>query len=107
MPYSITIAFVKPLKVEAANIPTVREELLKLGEFCFSRRPSLDRHLAEECVRGLKRKPFATAVIDGIDHTKLSRAKLLGTEAALRRHHQQEIHATRKAHATTDNILTN
>jgi acyl-[acyl-carrier-protein]-phospholipid O-acyltransferase/long-chain-fatty-acid--[acyl-carrier-protein] ligase len=86
IPYPVTIAFGKPLKAEAANIPTVREELLKLGEFCFSRRPSLDRHLAEECVRGLKRKPFATAVIDGIDHTKLSRAKLLGAAAALSRH---------------------
>src|SRR5205807_1696291 len=31
----------------------------------------------------LKRKPFATAVIDGTDHTKLSRAKLLGAAAAL------------------------
>src|SRR5207249_9177527 len=50
IPYPVTIAFGKPLKAEAANIPTVREELLKLGEFCFSRRPSLDRHLAEECV---------------------------------------------------------
>src|SRR5881398_2753820 len=90
IPYPVTIAFGKPLKAEAANIPTVREELLKLGEFCFSRRPSLDRHLAEECVRGLKRKPFATAVIDGIDHTKLSRAKLLGAAAALSRHLRKE-----------------
>src|SRR6266404_428854 len=83
IPYPVTIAFGKPLKAEAADIPTVREELLKLGEFCFSRRPSLDRHLAEECVRGLKRKPFATAVIDGTDHSKLSQAKLLGAAAAL------------------------
>src|SRR5213083_3362543 len=90
IPYPVTIAFGKPLKAEAANIPTVREELLKLGEFCFSRRPSLDRHLAEECVRGLKRKPSATAVIDGIDHTKLSRAKLLGAAAALSRHLRKE-----------------
>src|SRR5438045_3851244 len=90
IPYPVTIAFGKPLKAKAANIPTVREELLKLGEFCFSRRPSLDRHLAEECVRGLKRKPFAIAVIDGIDHTKLSRAKLLGTAAELSRHLRKE-----------------
>src|SRR5437773_2007122 len=32
IPYPVTIAFGKPLKAEAANIPTVREELLKLGE---------------------------------------------------------------------------
>src|SRR6184192_957355 len=90
IPYPVIIAFGKALQGEAADNATVREELLKLGEFCFSRRPSLDRHLAEECVRGLKRKPFATAVIDGIDHTKLSRAKLLGAAAALSRHLRKE-----------------
>src|SRR5213082_1475394 len=90
IPYPVTIAFGKPLKAEAANIPTVREELLKLGEFCFSRRPSLDRHLAEECVRGLKRRRFATAVIDGIDHSQLSRSKLLGAAAALSRYLRKE-----------------
>jgi acyl-[acyl-carrier-protein]-phospholipid O-acyltransferase / long-chain-fatty-acid--[acyl-carrier-protein] ligase len=86
IPYSVTIAFGKPIKSQAADTATVREELLKLGESCFSRRPSLDRHLAEECVRGLKRSRFATAVIDGMDHSKLSRAKLLGAAAALSRY---------------------
>ena len=69
--YPVTVAFGKPLEVKAADVATVREELLKLGEFCFSRRPSLDRHLAEDCVRGLKRRSFATAVVDGTDHTQL------------------------------------
>ena len=86
IPYPVTIAFGKPLEPNAADVATMREELLKLGEFCFSRRPSLDRHLAEECVRGLKRRPFATAVIDGTDHSKLSRAKLLGAAAAFSRY---------------------
>src|SRR6184192_1700328 len=90
IPYPVIIAFGKPLQGEAADNATVREELLKLGEFCFSRRPSLDRHLAEECVRGLKRRSFATAVIDGIDHSELSRAKLLGAAAALSRHLRKE-----------------
>src|SRR6266513_2853925 len=85
IPYPVIIAFGKPLQGEAADHATVREELLKLGEFCFSCRPSLDRHLAEECVRGLKRRRFATAVIDGIDHSQLSRSKLLGAAAALSR----------------------
>ena len=85
IPYRVTVAFGKPLGAEAADIATVREELLKLGEFCYSQRRSLDRHLAEACVRGLKRRPFSTAVIDGIDQSKLSRAKLLGTAAALSR----------------------
>src|ERR1051325_5278049 len=86
IPYPVTIAFGKPLEAQAADVATVREELLKLGEFCFSRRPLLDRHLAEECVRGLKRRPFATAVIDGIDHSELSRAKLLGAAVAFSRY---------------------
>src|SRR5437763_1457185 len=85
IPYRVTIAFGKPLSAETANIATVREELLKLGEFCYSRRRALDRHLGEACVRGLKRKPFSTAMIDGIDHSKLNRAKLLGAAAALSR----------------------
>src|SRR5437870_1293263 len=89
-PYHVTVAFGKPLTAEDADSATVREELLKLGEFCFSRRPSLDRHLAEECVRGLKRRPFATAVIDGIDYTELSRSKLLGAAAALSRYLRKE-----------------
>src|SRR5207244_4434882 len=46
IPYPVTIAFGKPLEPNAADVATMREELLKLGEFCFSRRPSLDRHLA-------------------------------------------------------------
>src|SRR3989441_12618768 len=85
IPYRMTVAFGQPLAPQAADIATVREELLKLGEFCYSRRPSLDRHLAEECVRGLKRRRFSIAVVDGIDNTKLSRAKLLGAAAALSR----------------------
>src|SRR5881398_2461843 len=90
IPYPVTIAFGKPLNAKAADVATVREELLKLGELCFSRRASLDRRLAEECVRGLKCRPFATAVIDGTDHTKLSRAKLLGAAAALSRYLRKE-----------------
>src|SRR5207249_6396075 len=90
IPYPVIIAFGKALQGEAADNATVREELLKLGEFCFSRRPSLDRHVAEECMRGLKRNPFATAVIDGMDHSSLSRTKLLGAAAALSRHLRKE-----------------
>jgi acyl-[acyl-carrier-protein]-phospholipid O-acyltransferase/long-chain-fatty-acid--[acyl-carrier-protein] ligase len=95
--YPVTIAFGKPLKAEDANVAIVREELLKLGEFCFSQRPSLDRHLAEQCVRGLKRRPFATAVIDGLDHSALSRSKLLGAAAALSRYLRKEFRDERIA----------
>jgi acyl-[acyl-carrier-protein]-phospholipid O-acyltransferase/long-chain-fatty-acid--[acyl-carrier-protein] ligase len=86
IPYRVTVAFGKPLDAEAADMATVREELLKLGEFCFSRRPSLNQHLAEACVRGLKRAITRTHVIDGIDQSKLSRAKVLGAAAALSRY---------------------
>src|SRR5947208_7253165 len=90
IPYRVTVAFGEPLEPKTAGIATVREELLKLGEFCYSRRRSLDRHLAEACVRGLKKRQFATAVIDGIDQSKLTRAKLLGAAAALSRFLRKE-----------------
>ncbi|MEY2545715.1 MAG: acyl-[acyl-carrier-protein]-phospholipid O-acyltransferase [Verrucomicrobiota bacterium] len=85
IPYRVTVAFGEPLPNERADMATVREELLKLGEFCFSRRTTLDRHLADAAVRGLKRKPFATAVIDGLDDSALTNSKLLGAAAALSR----------------------
>jgi len=97
IPYPVTIAFGKPLEANAADIATVREELLKLGEFCFSRRPSLDRHLAELCILGLKKRPFATAVVDGLDHSLLTRSKLLGVAAALSRYLRKEFPGERIA----------
>ena len=90
IPYRVTVAFGEPLSAEAADIATVREELLKLGESCYSGRRALDRHLADACVRGLKRRRFATAVVDGIDQSKLSRSKLLAAAAALSRYLQRE-----------------
>jgi acyl-[acyl-carrier-protein]-phospholipid O-acyltransferase/long-chain-fatty-acid--[acyl-carrier-protein] ligase len=97
IPYPVTIAFGKPLKAEAADIATVREELLKLGEFCYSRRRALDRHLGQACVRGLKRHRFRTAIIDGMDHSKMSRAKVLGAAAAFSRYLRREISDSRIA----------
>ena len=97
IPYPVTIAFGKPLEANAADIATVREELLKLGEFGFSRRPSLDRHLAELCILGLKKRPFATAVVDGLDHSLLTRSKLLGAAAALSRYLRKEFPGERIA----------
>ena len=85
IPYRVTVAFGKPLEPQKADLATVREELLKLGEFCYSRRRALDRHLGLDCIRGLKRRRFSIAVVDGIDHSELSRAKLLGAAAALSR----------------------
>lgn len=86
IPYRVMVAFGKPLAAEAADIATVREELLKIGEFCYSQRPILRGHLAQACLRGLKRNPFRIAITDRLDNTSLSRAKLLGVALALSRH---------------------
>ena len=88
-PYPVAIAFGKPLQPEEADIATVREELLKLGEAAYSERSILREHLAFACLRGLKRRPFQTAIIDGMDHSTLSRSKLLGVATALARHLRQ------------------
>ena len=94
IPYRVSVAFGKTLAAEKADIATVREELLKLGEFSFSARPALNRHLAEACIRGLKKRPFATTVTDGFDHSSLSASRLLAAAAALgrhlRKHHSDE-----------------
>jgi acyl-[acyl-carrier-protein]-phospholipid O-acyltransferase / long-chain-fatty-acid--[acyl-carrier-protein] ligase len=39
-PYRVVVAFGKPLTPEQADIATVREELLKLGECCYDERPT-------------------------------------------------------------------
>lgn len=89
VPYRVMVAFGKPLPAAAADIATVREELLRIGEFCYSQRPGLRGHLAQACLRGLKRKPFGNAITDGLDGSELSRGKLLGVATALSRHLQK------------------
>lgn len=86
IPYRVTVAFGRPLSADEADIATLREQLLKIGEFCYSRRPNLRGHLGRACVRGLKRHPFRTAVTDGMDGSSLSRSKLLGASIALSRY---------------------
>ena len=89
LPYHAMVEFGKPLSPNDADIATVREELLKLGERCYSRRPALRGHLGAAAVRGLARHPFRLAVIDGMDSSSLRRGKLLGAAAALSRHLRQ------------------
>lgn len=84
-PYRVLVAFGKPLAPDQADITTVREELLKLGEVCYGERPVLREHLARACIRGLKRRLFHTAIIDGLDRSSLSAGKLLGVATALAR----------------------
>lgn len=85
IPFPVLVAFGRPLRGDDADIAAVREELLKLGEACYSQRESLRGHLASACLRGLKRRPFQTAITDGMDHSTLSRGKLLGVAVALGR----------------------
>src|SRR6478672_1806080 len=45
VPYRVMVAFGEPLDADKADIATVREQLLKIGEFCYSRRPVFRGHL--------------------------------------------------------------
>jgi acyl-[acyl-carrier-protein]-phospholipid O-acyltransferase/long-chain-fatty-acid--[acyl-carrier-protein] ligase len=82
-PYPVTIAFGEALAAEDADVSTVREKLLQLGEQCYEDRPLLKRHLGEMCIRGLKKDQFSLAVIDGMDHSTLTRGTLLAAACAL------------------------
>lgn len=86
IPYRVTVAFGEALHADNADIATLREQLLKLGELCYSQRPVFRGHLGRACLRGLKRHPFRTALVDGMDGSTLARGKLLGVAIALARH---------------------
>src|SRR5215831_6918544 len=66
-PYPAAAEFGSPLLPNEASTAAVREQLLKLGERCFGRRPALKTSLGVAAVRGLAQHPFRTAVIDGLD----------------------------------------
>ncbi len=83
LPYPVTVAFGAVLTPEQATVETVREKLLALGESCYERRPMLQRHLGEACIRGLKTGMTHTAVIDGTDGSTLSRGTLLAAAVVL------------------------
>ncbi len=85
IPFPVSVAFGAPLQAEQADLATLREEMLKLGEVCYSQRSLLRGHLGRACLRGLRRGVFRTAVTDGLDHSSLSRGKLLGVAIALAR----------------------
>ncbi len=86
IPYRVTVAFGEPILPKEATTALLRERLLDLGEFCFQRRPILQRHLAPSCVYGLKKGFDKTALIDGMDGSILTRGKLLAAAIALSRH---------------------
>ena len=85
-PYRAAVAFGKAIPTEEADVATVRERFLELGEFCYQQRPELQGHLSRAAVRGLKRRQFHVGVSDGMDGTELSRGSLLAAGIALSRH---------------------
>jgi acyl-[acyl-carrier-protein]-phospholipid O-acyltransferase/long-chain-fatty-acid--[acyl-carrier-protein] ligase len=89
IPYRVTVAFGEPLNAEQADIATLREQLLKIGEFCYSRRPAFRGHIGRAALRGLKRHRFRTGLVDGMDGSKLVRGKVLGVALTLARHLQK------------------
>ena len=97
LPYPVTVAFGAPIPHEQADIAWVREKFLELGEFCYQQRPMLRGHLGEACLRGLKTAQFRDAIIDGMDHTTLSRGTLLAAGIALSRWLRREIGRRRVA----------
>src|SRR5205823_5845527 len=70
---------------QEATIAKVRERLLLLGELCYQQRPVLREHLGPLCLRGLKKRQWSTAVIEGTDHSRLSRGMLLAIASRLSR----------------------
>lgn len=89
IPYRVRVAFGEPLSAEKADLSTVREQLLKLGEFCYSQRPLFRGHIGRAALRGLKRHRFRVGLVDGLDGSKLVRGKVLGVALAFARHLQK------------------
>ena len=85
-PYPVTVEFGASIAPEDADIATVRERFLELGEHCYQLRPNLEGHLGRACLRGLKRNQWHTAVVDGMDQSALSCGSLLAAAIALSRH---------------------
>ena len=90
IPYPVTIAFGEPIAAEDADIATVRQRFLELGEFCYQRREFLRGHLGEACLRGLKKSARRIAVIDGMDQRTMSGGTLLAAGIALSRYVRRE-----------------
>jgi acyl-[acyl-carrier-protein]-phospholipid O-acyltransferase/long-chain-fatty-acid--[acyl-carrier-protein] ligase len=85
VPYPVTVAFGKPIAAEDTNVALVRERLLLLGEDCYEHRPMLQRHLGEAVIRSLKKRSSELAVIDGMDHSTMTRGTLLAAAIVLAR----------------------
>jgi acyl-[acyl-carrier-protein]-phospholipid O-acyltransferase/long-chain-fatty-acid--[acyl-carrier-protein] ligase len=90
IPYPVTVAFGAPLPPENTGIAALRERFLELSDFCYQKRPQLRGHLGFECLKGLKKHSSDVAVIDGMDHSSLTRGSLLAASIALSRFIRRE-----------------
>jgi acyl-[acyl-carrier-protein]-phospholipid O-acyltransferase / long-chain-fatty-acid--[acyl-carrier-protein] ligase len=85
IPQTATVAFGSPIPSSQVDVGITRQKLLELGEFCYQRRPELRYHLGRATVRGLKRRPFEQAIVDGMDGRVVKRGDLLAASIALSR----------------------
>jgi len=86
IPYPVTILFGEPIPHDRADISSVRQRMLELGEAAYQQRPLLQGHLAMACLRGLKHHQFETVLIDGMDDSRMSRGSVLSAAIVLARH---------------------
>jgi acyl-[acyl-carrier-protein]-phospholipid O-acyltransferase / long-chain-fatty-acid--[acyl-carrier-protein] ligase len=80
-----TIAFGKPIAAHSADCGLVRQKLLELSEFCFQKRPAVNRHIGRAVIAGLKRRQFDDAIVDETSGRSIERVKLLAGGIALSR----------------------
>ena len=85
-PYPVSVSFGEALPHDQADIATVRQRMLELGEAAFQHRPLLQGHLGMACLRGLKHRQFDTVVIDGTENSSMSRGSVLAAAIVLARH---------------------
>ena len=83
--FPVTIAIGDAMDAHHANAAVVRQRFLELSEFCYQLRPFLRGHIADACLRGLKKNPGEIAIIDGHDGSQLPRGRLLAAALSLSR----------------------
>ncbi len=83
--FPVMIAFGEAMDARRAEAAAVRQRFLELSEFCYQQRPFLRGHLADACLRGLRKNPGAIAIMDGHDGAELPRGRLLAAALALSR----------------------
>ena len=89
--FPVTVAFGEAMESRQADTATVRQRFLELSEFCYQRRSFLRGHVADACLRGLKKNPGEIAIMDGHDGSQLQRGRLLAAALSLSRIVRQRV----------------